>query len=56
MQLNTFCDIHSKLPLDIQGENDVAEILHSKGAFTLTIEKNKNKAIKMKQKMEKYFV
>ncbi len=53
--LNTFCKTYSKLPLDIQGENDIAQMLHNKGVFTLTIEKNKNKTAKMKQKLKKYF-
>ena len=55
LRLNIFCDTHSKLPLDIQGESDIVQILRSKGVFTLTIENNKNKADKMKQKLKKYF-
>ena len=54
-RLEAFVKCNHTLPLPSSSQKEIADILSSKGTFTLTIEKNKKKAELMEKKLRKYF-
>lgn len=54
-KLENFVTKVTKLPLSKGEKKEIAEILATKGKFTLTIEKNKKRAESMEKKLRKYF-
>ncbi|MCA9356663.1 hypothetical protein H6784_03135 [Candidatus Nomurabacteria bacterium] len=54
-KLDRFVATHSRLPLQIEAQKEIEQIVQTKGIFKLTIEKSEEKAKKMEQKLKKYF-
>lgn len=54
-KLDDFIGRYNKLPLTIEAQTEISEIVEMKGNFRFTIEKSKKKAERMERKVKKYF-